>query len=59
MQSFDSRPLLNVSLSGAQRTLERHRLVNDAVSEEFKNGLHALIIKAKTPEEISKAAASS
>ena len=37
-----------------KRLLERHRMVNDAVSEEFKSGLHALSIKAKTPTEYNK-----
>ena len=37
-----------------KRLLERHRMVNDAVSEEFKSGLHALSIKAKTPSEHNK-----
>lgn len=33
-------------------SLNRHRLVYDALSEEFSGRLHALSISAKTPEEI-------
>ena len=31
--------------------LERHRMVNDALAEELAGSLHALAIKALTPEE--------
>ena len=31
--------------------IERHRLVNAALSEAFERGLHALAIKARAPEE--------
>lgn len=31
--------------------VERHRMVNDALAEEFATGLHALSIVAKTPDE--------
>jgi stress-induced morphogen len=34
-----------------QSLLERHRLVNNLLSEEFKQGLHALSIQAKTPAQ--------
>lgn len=37
-----------------QRALARHRLVNDALKDEFAAGLHALIIKAKTPAEVAE-----
>lgn len=33
------------------RILQRHRLVNSILSEEFKNGVHALSIQALTQEE--------
>ncbi|KAM0792620.1 hypothetical protein ACM66B_005280 [Microbotryomycetes sp. NB124-2] len=33
------------------RTLQRHRLVNGALKEEFDKGLHALAIKAMSSEE--------
>jgi len=35
-----------------QSLVKRHRLVYDLLSEEFKNGLHALSIVAKTPTEV-------
>eukprot|EP00124_Ichthyophonus_hoferi_P000563 Ihof_evm16s21 gene=Ihof_evmTU16s21 len=31
--------------------IQRHRAVNEALKEEFANGLHALSIDAKTPEQ--------
>jgi len=35
--------------------IERHRLINNALDEEFKRkGLHALSIMAKTPEQWEK-----
>ncbi len=34
--------------------LARHRAVNEAVTEAFARGLHALAIAAKTPEETSE-----
>lgn len=37
---------------GSQRMIGRHRLVNDALKDEFEAGLHALSIKAKTPKEV-------
>ncbi|KAK4053195.1 BolA domain UV induced protein Uvi31 [Microbotryomycetes sp. JL201] len=33
------------------RTLQRHRLVNAALANEFDKGLHALAIKAMSPAE--------
>ncbi|GAA5846539.1 hypothetical protein JCM3766R1_002524 [Sporobolomyces carnicolor] len=33
------------------KVLQRHRLVNDTLKEEFAAGLHALAIKAKSPAE--------
>ena len=35
--------------------LARHRLVNDVLAEELANGVHALSIIAKTPEQWAKA----
>ncbi len=34
------------------RTMERHRLVYDALGPLMKQGIHALSITAQTPEEI-------
>jgi BolA protein len=31
--------------------IERHRMVNEALAAELRNGLHALAIKALTPGE--------
>ena len=33
-------------------TLQRHRLVYDAAADLMQNGIHALSISAKTPQEI-------
>jgi len=34
-----------------QNRLQRQRLVNTALKEEFENGLHAIGLTCKTPEE--------
>lgn len=31
--------------------VERHRIVNEALAEAFRRGLHALAVKARTPSE--------
>ncbi len=31
--------------------VERHRIVNEALSEAFQRGLHALAIRARAPED--------
>lgn len=31
--------------------MQRHRLVNDILKEELQNGVHALSIVAKTPQQ--------
>ena len=41
--------------SPPQRAIARHRLVNDALKDEFAAGLHALVIKAKSPSEYAAA----
>ncbi|TFK54213.1 bola-like protein [Heliocybe sulcata] len=35
-----------------KNTLQRHRMIHSALSDEFAQGLHALSLKAKTPEEV-------
>ena len=42
--------IVSDAFAGKSR-VERHRLVNEAVSEAFQRGLHALAIKARTPDE--------
>jgi stress-induced morphogen len=36
-----------------KKMLERHRMINEALAQEFAQGLHALSLKTKTPEEIA------
>jgi len=38
----------------AQRVIQRHRLVNDALKPLFDAGLHALAIRAKSPKEVGE-----
>ena len=40
------------SRAALQSTLQRHRMVNAALADEFKCGLHALSLTIKTPEEL-------
>lgn len=35
--------------------MQRHRLIYSVLSEELANGVHALSLKTKTPEEVDKA----
>ena len=35
-----------------QNTMQRHRMIYSALSEELSNGLHALSLKTKSPEEV-------
>ncbi|KAF9653191.1 bola-like protein [Thelephora ganbajun] len=37
-----------------KNTLQRHRMVNAALADEFKGALHALSLITKTPEELPK-----
>jgi BolA protein len=40
-------------LFATKSRMERHRMVNEAVKEEFAGGLHALQLILKTPEEMT------
>jgi stress-induced morphogen len=42
------------SVFQGKKMLERHRMVNEALAKEFEQGLHALSLKTKTPEEMEK-----
>ncbi|WP_432431397.1 BolA family protein [Rhodomicrobium vannielii] len=45
-----------VSAQFAGRSLvERHRMVNSVLAEELASGVHALAIKAKSPDELPDA----
>ncbi|EPS97714.1 hypothetical protein FOMPIDRAFT_1024905 [Fomitopsis schrenkii] len=39
-------------------TMQRHRLIYSMLSDELSQGLHALSLKTKTPEEVQSQAAS-
>jgi BolA family transcriptional regulator, general stress-responsive regulator len=41
--------VVSAKFSGASR-LERHRLVNEALAAELRDGVHALAIKAEAPK---------
>lgn len=38
--------------------MQRHRLIYSMLSDELSQGLHALSLKTKTPEEVQSQAAS-
>lgn len=42
--------IVSQAFAGKSR-LERHRMVNDVVSDELEGGVHALAIKACAPDE--------
>jgi len=42
--------IVAICFAGKTR-LERHRMVNEALGNAFKTGIHALSIRAKAPEE--------
>lgn len=44
--------IVSSAFAGKSR-IERHRLVNAELAEEFARGVHALAIKAQTPQEAS------
>lgn len=37
-----------------QNPIQRHRMINTALSEEFADGLHALSLEARTVEEAAR-----
>lgn len=37
---------------GGKSRVERHRMVNSALAEELRDGVHALAIKASAPGEV-------
>ncbi|SAL44766.1 BolA family protein [Caballeronia humi] len=45
--------IVSAQFAGKPR-VARHRLVYDALAEEMRRGVHALAIKAYTPEEFSQ-----
>ena len=42
--------IVSTAFAGKSR-VERHRIVNEALSDAFQRGLHALAIRARAPEE--------
>ena len=42
--------IVSLAFRGKSR-LERHRMVNEALASELKDGVHALAIRAAAPEE--------
>ncbi|KAI6026169.1 hypothetical protein PISMIDRAFT_675300 [Pisolithus microcarpus 441] len=51
----------NVSIISAvfngKSTIERHRMIYAALSDELAQGLHAISLRTKTPEEVDPASA--
>jgi len=47
--------IVSEAFTGMNR-VARHRAVNDALTEQFEAGLHALAIQAQTPEEAGRTA---
>ena len=45
--------VVSAAFAGKSR-LERHRMVNDVLAEELAGRIHALAIRAITPEEYSR-----
>jgi len=35
-----------------KKTIQRHRMINNTLAEEFQSGLHALSLNTKTTEEV-------
>ena len=42
--------IVSATFEGKSR-VERHRLVNETLAEAFDRGLHALAVKARSPDE--------
>jgi BolA protein len=43
--------IVSKAFEGKSR-IERHRMVNEALAGEFRDGVHALAIDAKTPDQV-------
>ena len=52
-QSHFSINVVSAAFAGKSR-VERHRMVNDVLAEELNGPVHALAIRALTPEERSR-----
>ncbi|KAG8745423.1 hypothetical protein FRC10_008133 [Ceratobasidium sp. 414] len=46
-----------VQIISSAFTGKRHRMIYGALSEEFAQGLHALSLQTKTPDEVAEASA--
>lgn len=51
----DDLSLLRMTTPQYQNTMQRHRMIYAALSEELATGLHALSLKTKTPAEVQPA----
>jgi BolA family transcriptional regulator, general stress-responsive regulator len=49
-QTHYSLTIVSAAFAGQGR-VARHRMVNEALAEEFASGLHALALVARTPDE--------
>ena len=45
------RVLIVSEIFKGKSRIERHRMVNDVLATELQNGVHALAIKAQSPDE--------
>ena len=52
-ESHFSLLIVSEAFTGKSR-VERHRMVNEVLSDELRNGVHALAIKACAPGEFSQ-----
>jgi BolA protein len=52
-ESHFSIKVVSAAFDGKSR-VERHRMVNEALAEELSGKIHALAVKALTPEEGSR-----